>query len=108
MKPITPLQNIELISYQQDHLSITFKNEWYQEDITSLSELILLPTTPVVIQEKNIGADREDIRFSWSKNYFVLNFDYYSQSCWIEGQDNASTECLSALHLALNSAILKQ
>jgi hypothetical protein len=56
---------------------------------------------PVVIQDKIIGADRENIRFSWKDCYFVLNFDYYSQSCWIEGQDSASTQELATLHLAI-------
>ncbi|HBY86298.1 MAG TPA: DUF3630 domain-containing protein, partial [Colwellia sp.] len=37
----------------------------------------------------------------WNSHYFVLNFDYYSQSCWIEGQDTQSTELLATLHLAI-------
>ena len=38
--------------------------------------------------EHNSGADRESIRFYWQKTELVLNFDYYSQSCWFEGQAN--------------------
>ena len=91
-------QAVESLTFQQDHLNIIFKNEWYQEDIPQLIDLIISPKMVIVIQENNQGADREDVRFSWCEHYFVLNFDYYSQSCWIEGQDIVSTEHLSELH----------
>ena len=101
MKSVTTSQSLESLTYQVDHLNVTFKNNWYQENIATLIDLLFLPIMPVTIQEKIIGADRENIRFSWSNNYFVLNFDYYSQSCWIEGKDSTSTEQLSTLHLAI-------
>ncbi|TYK66521.1 DUF3630 family protein [Colwellia echini] len=102
MQQLTPKQGIESITYQQDHLNILFAQNWYQEDITELSKLVFLPVEPVIIKEQNFGADREDIRFNWNENYFVLNFDFYSQSCWIEGQDSAATECLNLLYTAIN------
>ncbi len=101
MSPITIPQSIESLTYQVDHLNVTFNNDWYQKNIAALTELLFLPIMPVVIQEKIIGADRENIRFSWDGNYFVLNFECYSQSCWIEGQDSTSTERLTTLHLAI-------
>lgn len=101
MKPLTARKNIESLTYQVDHVNVNFKNSWYQEDIEVLVELLFSPIMPVTIQEKTIGADRENIRFSWADSYFVLNFDYYSQSCWIEGQDDTSTRKLSNLHLAI-------
>lgn len=101
MNPLTALQSLESLTYQIDHLNVTFKHQWYQENIEALIALLFLPIIPVAIQEKIIGADRENIRFSWDDCYFVLNFDYYSQSCWIEGQDSASTEQLATLHLAI-------
>ena len=101
MTPITTPQSLESLTYQVDHLNVTFKNDWYQENIAVLIDLLFLPIMPIAIQEKIIGADRENIRFSWDDNYFVLNFDYYSQSCWIEGQDSTSTDLLAILHLAI-------
>jgi len=97
----TSLQSLKSISQQEDHLNVIFNIEWYQDDIEGLINLLFLPIIPYTIQEKIIGADRENIRFSWNEGYFVLNFDCYSQSCWIEGQDIASTEQLTSLHLAI-------
>lgn len=103
MTDFTQTNNIESIRLEQTCLSILFKQEWFQEDISVLKDLLLLPIMPVVIQEKNKGADREDIRFNWQASYFVLNFDYYSQSCWIEGQDDESAKFLSKLYAAINA-----
>jgi len=103
MNPLTPSQSIESLTYQEDHLNVKFRNDWYQDNISQLIELLFLPISPVVIQEKIIGADRENIRFSWNDGYFVLNFEYYSQSCWIEGQDSVNIQQLMALHLAMTT-----
>ncbi len=101
MNPLTASQSLESLTSQEDHLNVKFKSDWYQENISQLIDIIFLPIKPVVIQEKIIGADRENIRFSWHDCYFVLNFDYYSQSCWIEGQDGVNTQELTDLHLAM-------
>ncbi len=101
MKSLIALQGLESLTYQDDHLNAKFTSDWYQEDINELIELLFLPIKSIAIQDKIIGADRENIRFSWDDFYFVLNFDYYSQSCWIEGQDSASTQQLKTLHIAI-------
>jgi len=101
MNTLTLLKNSALLTCHEDHLNINFKEEWYQEEISALIELIISPIMPIVIQEKSMGADRENIRFCWDAHYFVLNFDYYSQSSWIEGQDQASTDYLTILHSAI-------
>lgn len=101
MKPLTALQSIESLTHQVDHLNVKYTIDWYQENINELIALLFLPANLITIQEKIIGADRENIRFTWDNYYFVLNFDYYSQSCWIEGQDSASTQQLTTIHLAI-------
>ena len=101
MIPGTSPQSIKSLTYQAEHLSVYFENDWYQENIAALITLLLSPIMPVTMQEKIIGADRENIRFSWQKHYFVLNFDCYSQSCWLEGQGSKSTESLANLNAAL-------
>lgn len=103
MNPLIARQCLESLTYQIDYLNVKFKNDWYQENIKELIELLFLPLHCVVIKEKIIGADRENIRFNWAGYYFVLNFEYYSQSCWIEGQDSKSREELMTLHLAITS-----
>ena len=108
MIPGTSPQSIKSLTYQVDHLSIYFENEWYQENIEALITLLLSPIMPVTIQEKIIGADRENIRFSWQNYYFVLNFDCYSQSCWLEGQGSKSTEYLAHLYAELENAELEK
>jgi len=101
MNSLTASQSLESLTCQEDHLNVKFKKEWYQDNISQLIDLLFLPIKPVIIQEKIIGADRENIRFSWNDCYFVLNFEYYSQSCWIEGQDSVNAQPLIDLHLAM-------
>lgn len=97
MKPTTAQQSIKSLTNQKDHLNVIFHKDWYQENIEELIQLLLFPDMVVIIQEKIIGADRENIRFSWNNGYFILNFECNSQSCWIEGQDALSTEKLTSL-----------
>ena len=91
-----------LITKQADHLTIQYAQEWFQEDIENLSTLIFSQIKSFEIQENIVGADRENIRFGWQNNYFILNFDCYSQSCWLEGQDEVSTSNLESLYCAIN------
>ncbi|KGJ97325.1 DUF3630 family protein [Colwellia psychrerythraea] len=97
MKSEAAQQSIESITDQRDHLNVKFQNDWYQENIDVLIELLFLPNMQITIQERIIGADRENIRFNWNNTYYILNFECNSQSCWIEGQDVLSTEKL--IHL---------
>lgn len=101
MTTITTQQNPLSISLHVDHLNVIFAEEWYQEDIATLTKSTLSILSSVTIQEKITGADRENIRFSWQGHYLILNFDYYSQSCWFEGQDSENVECLAQLYSAL-------
>ena len=92
-----------LTSFQLErgHVSFTFSCFWYQEDITWLSKQVFSLLPQVNIVETISGADRENIRLSWQGIYhFCLNFDYYSQSCWLEGEDEVSSEKLEILILA--------
>ncbi|TMM45624.1 DUF3630 family protein [Colwellia ponticola] len=97
MKSSIPLQYVKSLTYEVSYLSVIFKNEWCQEDISVLTTLLFHNINVISIQEKIIGADRENIRFSWENYAFVLSFDCYSQSCWIEGQDDTSTAQLKVL-----------
>lgn len=82
------IQSINLISVQ---ITVLFKKNWFQEDIIALRQLLLDKIPNHLIKEITLGADSENIRFLWQNAEFVLNFDYYSQSCWFNAQDEIST-----------------
>lgn len=86
------------------YITINFNEYWYQEDIKALSEQIFHEFEGMEIQENIYGADRENIRFGWQNLYFILNFDCCSQSCWLEGQDEKSTENITWLFDVLKEA----
>jgi hypothetical protein len=100
IKP-SQVQTIESVKKLPDILTISFQNVWFQEDIELLTKLVFTPLVTVNIQEKILGADRENIRFIWQDHCFILNFDCYSQSCWLEGQDSQSSQFLVLLYEAL-------
>jgi hypothetical protein len=91
-------QAIAAIKYEQGYIVFYFHSFWYQEEIKFLSEQLLSSLSTIQLLETIAGADRENIRFIWQINYyFSLNFDCYSQSCWLEGEDEKSHEQLVRL-----------
>ena len=98
--------NIVSIEHRSDHLVVFYSNEWYQEDIEYLYFQLFSSLKNWNIQERILGADRECFRFSWQDSYhFTLNFDYYSQSCWIEGVDDKSISQIMSLHGSLQATM---
>lgn len=96
-------QAIKSLQLRKAHIVFHFACFWYQDDIESLAGKILTNSPHVRIVESIQGADRENIRFVWhEKYYFTLNFDCYSQSCWVEGEDEISNQQLKDLMTALN------
>ena len=96
-------QVIESIELSSAHIIIVhFKCFWYQEDIELLSSMLFAKLSKIQVVETIQGADRENTRFVWQTKYhFSLNFDCYSQSCWLEGEDERSNEQLTHLIPAL-------
>ena len=97
-----PIQNIKLIENNHEYLNVIFIANWYQEDVNNLVELLFEPIMPLNIQESIIGADRVNTRFDWHQHHFVVNFEFYSHSCWIEGQDELSKKYLLTLYEMLS------
>lgn len=81
---------IRSINLVDEQITILFKTSWFQEDIIVLRQLLLDKIPNHLVKEITLGADKENIHFLWLKAEFVLNFDYYSQSCWFSAQDNVS------------------
>ncbi|MBL4764496.1 MAG: DUF3630 family protein [Colwellia sp.] len=86
MSPIA-IQSINLVNNQ---ITVLFEQHWFQEDITKLRQLLLSNVSSLCIKDIVIGADLENVRFQWLDTEFIINFDYYSQSCWIDTQDSYS------------------
>lgn len=94
------LASIQLINEQ---VAFIFVEYWYQEDIDSLSAKVLAYLLQAKVLETVKGADRENVRFIWQMKYhFSLNFDCYSQSCWLEGEDEVSKLQLEQLMAEFN------
>ena len=101
------MRNIEYLNItsteflEESVILFSFNNEWQQEDIKQLSKLIIAQLLGVSTIEHVQGADREMVRIWWQQGYFVLNFEYYSQSCWLEAEDENSREKLGFLYQQL-------
>ena len=78
------IQSINLVNNQ---ILVLFDQSWFQEDIATLRQLLLNNVPNLCIKEIFIGADLENVRFLWLDTEFIVNFDYYSQSCWFDTQD---------------------
>ena len=81
---------VQSINCVNNKITVLFNQSWFQEDITTLRQLLLGNVSNVRIKEIVIGADLENIRFQWLDTEFILNFDYYSQSCWFDTQYSLS------------------
>lgn len=101
------MPTITHLELQQRLLLITFKDRWDQDNIASLSELLFQRLSNDSLQHLNIvehinGADRECIRFRYNNAYFILHFECYSNSCWVEPEDQIDTDMLRVIYQLLN------
>ena len=97
-KPL--LASISLIN--ENSLQLVFAKNWYQEDINALTTLILNSFEDHQVIETISGADREYCRFEWQKNYFIINFECYSESCWIEHETTPNIALLNSIKQCLD------
>lgn len=84
---------------------INFNTDWQQDDISDLAKIIftLLPEHRVI--EHIIGADREYYRFNYDNEYLVLHFESYSNSCWLEAEDQLENPALAIIAKQLSNDI---
>lgn len=80
-----------------DALMIVFKQIWNQENISDLTYIFFKYLNDAIKQDCAVGADRESIRFTWQQEHFILNFECYSQSCWIEVENTPNLPLLKAI-----------
>lgn len=89
-------QNIQF-TLEEQAILILFPNYFEQEDLTLLAEFVLKEADSNLLEQLT-GADRLTVRFSYQSAYFVLQFEVYSQSCWIEAEDKQSEQQLEQLY----------
>ncbi|MEO9509432.1 MAG: DUF3630 family protein [Nonlabens ulvanivorans] len=98
-------QNISytLTLIDDNSLQINFTDAWYQEDTPSLTAYLFEQLGNCSTLEVILGADRENCRFEWQQNYFILNFECYSQSCWIENETATDLATLNVIKQQLEN-----
>lgn len=84
-------------------LLISFMQEWDQDDIKLLSQCIFRHLPDHKLKEHIQGADREHFRFTFNEEYLVLQFESYSESCWIEPEDQLKSLQLPKINSLLNN-----
>lgn len=68
----------------QQVLIFSFEQAWYQEHCSELQQQLFTYLADAQCIETLSGADRESFRFEWQQQIWQLQFEYYSQSCWLE------------------------
>lgn len=92
------------INFIEEKIILLFDQNWFQEDIVELRQLLLDKIPAHHVKEITLGADRENVRFQWLSAEFILNFDYYSQSCWFSAHDEISTSEMQPLFRLLTQS----
>lgn len=89
------MQQLKTATLENNNLLlISFTQEWDQDDINLLSQCIFKHLAEHQIKEHIQGADREYFRFTFNGEYLVLQFESYSESCWIEPEDQIDSSSL--------------
>jgi hypothetical protein len=96
-----PQITIQSINLFDEQITVLFDQNWFQEEIIILRQLLLNKIPDHQVKETTLGADRENIRFHWSGAEFILNFDCYSQSCWVCAHDEISLLKIPTLYALL-------
>ena len=90
------LKNAPKFQQVDNVITISFQQLWDQDDIVKLKSIILAGRDVRQV-EHILGADRENFRLEWQQHIFCLNFDCYTQSCWIEAEQEIAQNLLPAL-----------
>ena len=98
------MQQITTTTLENNNLLlIAFMQEWDQDDMNLLSKCIFNRLPAHKIKEHIQGADRECYRFTFNGEPLVLQFESYSESCWIEPEDQLQSQQLLKIALLLNT-----
>lgn len=101
------MQQLNHIVLQDDScLVLDFNHQWYQDDLTQLINVFFLSFQLLTKVEHIHGADCECVRFTYCDLSFILNFECYTRSCWIEAESHVDQLLMSDLlaYLQCNNA----
>jgi len=87
------------VDHQEGHyIAINFNRDWSQEDVAQLSRELLDKLGEIKVIEHAQGADLETLHFLYLDQEFLLSFEFYGQSCWIESLNNQGLAYLNDLY----------
>lgn len=96
-----PAFKIELT--EQQTIIFRFEQYWESEEIVDLQSQITRMITDIDEVEQVQGADRQYLRFSWQGYSYILQFESYGQSCWLESDAANEAEAINVIHQHLLS-----
>ena len=99
------MQQLIQVTLDNNVIDLRFNDYWYQEDIEELYNNIKNILKDVSLLESTLGADRHNYRLLRNETYLILNFDCYSQSCWIEVETEKEVNHLDNVSLILQNEI---
>lgn len=76
----------KFLSETSETITLTYSSKWSDEDIPTMAQNFLENIAESKIVESTLGADRAYFRFDWKDYPFILHYEIYSQSCWIEAE----------------------
>lgn len=65
-------------------LSIEFDSPWMMDDLSPFIDHVINVCGITTVNEVILGADLHCVRFTYEEDVFLLQFEEYSQSSWIE------------------------
>lgn len=83
--------------HQEDTLLINIAPEFTQDDCSQLTDTILARWSNASLVEIVEGADRYCARVKYNNGIYLLNFEIYSQSCWLEAESPENIHTISQI-----------
>lgn len=95
-------QLIQQFNYQKNEdkpfILISFQVPWDQDDIRDLITCVFNCIGKGQVIEHALGADLETVHFRLDNDDYLLNFEVYSQSCWLEVVNQEDSHALLQLY----------
>ena len=87
----------------QDYISFEFEQSFEQEDIAQLNAKLVTHFPQAQVLETYLGADRVSYRMQVHEQYWVIHYEVYSQSCWLESEYETTEVELKSLYFSIKS-----
>lgn len=83
-KPTVAIKSTQRVA--ENALSIEFDLPWMMDNLSPFIDHVLNACGITVVNEVILGADLHCVRFTYKEDVFLLQFEEYSQSSWIESE----------------------